>query len=163
MRYTPEQQIPRFRPNSWSRVLLEKPPVAQLFRNFPTFYRTRRLINMLTRNRHWSLPWARWFQSIPPPPLYLSDIHFSLLSFFWKNKRRLPPTSVSCQWSLSLWLSYQNPVFMPLRLHACYMPYQSHPPWLHSNYTWRRVQLPLCNFLQPPTISPLFTGSPYAI
>jgi hypothetical protein len=25
--------------------------------------------------------------------------------------------------------------------HSCYMPCPSHHPWLHSNYTWRRVQV----------------------
>jgi hypothetical protein len=48
-----------------SGVLLEKPPVAQLFRNFPTFYGTTRFITVFTRALHWSLSWAR---SIPPIP-----------------------------------------------------------------------------------------------
>jgi hypothetical protein len=29
-----------------------------------------------------------------------------------------------------------------LFLHSCYMPYQSHPPWIyHFNYTWQKVQV----------------------
>jgi len=39
----------------WSRVLLETLTVTQLVRKFPAFYRTRRLITVLTRDRHWSL------------------------------------------------------------------------------------------------------------
>jgi hypothetical protein len=35
--------------------LLEKPTVAQLLKNFPTFYGTRRLITVFTRARHWSI------------------------------------------------------------------------------------------------------------
>jgi hypothetical protein len=31
---------------------------------------------------------------------------------------------------------------MPLLPHSCYMPRQSHPPWLDSfNYTWRTVHV----------------------
>jgi hypothetical protein len=39
----------------WSRVLLEKPAVAQLLRNFPTFYRTRRIIAVFTIAHHRTL------------------------------------------------------------------------------------------------------------
>jgi hypothetical protein len=56
---------------SWSWVLLEKPPVAQLLKNFPTFYGTRRFITVFTRALHWSLSWARSIQYIPPHPIYL--------------------------------------------------------------------------------------------
>jgi hypothetical protein len=34
--------------HSWSRVLLEKPPIVQLLENFPAFYGTRRLITAFT-------------------------------------------------------------------------------------------------------------------
>jgi hypothetical protein len=44
---------------SWSWALLEKPPVVQLLKNFPTFYGTRRFITVFTRALHWSLSWAR--------------------------------------------------------------------------------------------------------
>jgi hypothetical protein len=47
---------------SW--ILLEKPPVAQLLKNFPTFYGTRKFITVFTRALHLSLSWARWIQSI---------------------------------------------------------------------------------------------------
>jgi hypothetical protein len=38
---------------SW--VLLEKPVIAQLFKNFPAFYGTRRFNTVFTRALHWSL------------------------------------------------------------------------------------------------------------
>jgi hypothetical protein len=38
----------------WSRVL-EKPPVAQLLKNFPTFYGTRKLITVFITALHRSL------------------------------------------------------------------------------------------------------------
>jgi hypothetical protein len=44
--------------------------------------------------------------------------------------------------SLSIWLSHQYPIHIPLLPHLCYMSCSSHAPWLdHSNYTWRRVQV----------------------
>jgi hypothetical protein len=39
----------------WSWALLEKPPVAQLLKNFPTFYGTQRFITVFTKALHWSL------------------------------------------------------------------------------------------------------------
>jgi hypothetical protein len=36
----------------WSGVLLQKPTVAQLFKNFPTFYGTRRIIAVFTKALH---------------------------------------------------------------------------------------------------------------
>jgi hypothetical protein len=36
--------------------------------NFPAFYGTRKLITALQEHIHWSLSWARSFQSIPPLP-----------------------------------------------------------------------------------------------
>jgi hypothetical protein len=77
-------------------------------------------------------------------PFYLSKIHFNMIH---------PPTS----WSLSLWLSHQYPICIPVRPHSCYMPCPSHPTWLdHSNYTWRSVQvMKLLNMQFPPT-SPYF-------
>jgi hypothetical protein len=40
---------------SWSWALLEKPPVAQLLKNFPAFYGTRKFITVFTRALHLSL------------------------------------------------------------------------------------------------------------
>jgi hypothetical protein len=34
--------------HSWSRALLEKPPIVQLLKNFPAFYGTRRFITSFT-------------------------------------------------------------------------------------------------------------------
>jgi hypothetical protein len=56
----------------WSWALFEKPPVAQLLKNFPTFYGTRRLITVFTKALQWSLSWAKSIQSIPPHPISLS-------------------------------------------------------------------------------------------
>jgi hypothetical protein len=66
-------------------LLLEKPPVAQLLKNFATFYGTRRFITVFTRAQHRSLSWARWNQSVPPHFIYLRSV-ISLLSLFWKMK-----------------------------------------------------------------------------
>jgi hypothetical protein len=63
----------------------------------------------------------------------LSKIHFNTVH---------SPTSWSSYWSLSFWISHQYSICIPLRSHSCYMPCPSDPPWrVHSNYTWRRVQV----------------------
>jgi hypothetical protein len=109
--------------------LLEKPPFAQQLKNFPIFYGTRGFITMFTRALHWSLPWGRSIQSIPPYPISLRPI----LILSTHLRLGLP--------SGLLWLSpisYMHPS-LPL---SCYMPCPSHSLWLdHSNYIWRRIQV----------------------
>jgi hypothetical protein len=64
---------------------------------------------------------------------YLTKIHFNIVRSH---------TSWSSQWPLSLWLSHQYPICIPLLPHSCYMPWPPLPPWFdQSNYTWRRVQV----------------------
>jgi hypothetical protein len=57
----------------WSWALLEKLPVAQLLKDFPSFNRTRMFITVFTRVHYWSLPWMR---SVHTAPSHLSQIHF---------------------------------------------------------------------------------------
>jgi hypothetical protein len=52
-RYSPSCLSP------WSWALIEKTPVAQLLKNFPTFCGTRRFITVFIRPPHWSLSWAK--------------------------------------------------------------------------------------------------------
>jgi hypothetical protein len=59
---------------SWGWVLLEKPPVVQLLKNFSTFYVTRKFITVFTRALHWSLSRTRSVQSIRPQTIYLRSI-----------------------------------------------------------------------------------------
>jgi hypothetical protein len=54
--------------HSWSWALLEKLSIVQPLKNFPAFYRTRRLITAFTRAFHGSLSSARSIQSIPSHP-----------------------------------------------------------------------------------------------
>jgi hypothetical protein len=63
---------------SRSLALLEKPPVTQLLKNFPPFYKTRRFITVFTRALHWSLSWTRSIQSIPHHPIYLRTILYQI-------------------------------------------------------------------------------------
>jgi hypothetical protein len=57
----------------WSRVLLEKASVTQLFKNSPR-YGTRRFITVFTAALHWYLSWARSIHSIPPNHISLRSI-----------------------------------------------------------------------------------------
>jgi hypothetical protein len=55
-----------------------------------------------------------------------------------------PPTYVQFFIVVSFLLAFliQNPVFIPLLFHACYLPCQSYSPLLHqSNYIRQRVQI----------------------
>jgi hypothetical protein len=79
--------------SEWSWIILEKLIVTQPVKKFPAFYGTRRFITVFTRSRHWSLSWARWIQSIPPP-------HFPRIL--------LPSRPTSSTWSLPFRFSDQN-------------------------------------------------------
>ena len=59
---------------AWCRVLLEKLTGLQLFKKFPSFHGTRRLIIALTSVRHLSLSWASTIQSIYPHPTSWSSV-----------------------------------------------------------------------------------------
>jgi hypothetical protein len=102
------------------------PPVAQLLKNFPTFYGTQ---SSLPCSQEPSTdPYSESDQSSPYHPILRS---FLILSF---DLRLGPPGSLIPP-------SHQNPIGIPL-LHDCYMPCQSQSPSLdHYNYTWRRVQV----------------------
>jgi hypothetical protein len=69
-----------------------------------------------TRALQWPLSWATSFQSIPLHLIPFNIVHLS--------------TSWSSQWSLSFWLSHQNPICSPLGSHSCYMSCPSQLPWL---------------------------------
>jgi hypothetical protein len=60
----------------WNRVLLEKLSVAQLLKNFPTFYGTQMFVTVFTRALHWSVSWASWMLSILCHPI---SVRFILL------------------------------------------------------------------------------------
>jgi hypothetical protein len=60
--------------HSWKWVLLEKPLIVQLLKNFPAFYGTLRFITVFTRALHWSLSWTRSIQSIPSYTITLRSI-----------------------------------------------------------------------------------------
>jgi hypothetical protein len=46
--------------------------LTQLVKKFLAFYGTRMFITVYTA-RHWSLSWARWIQSIPSQPIFLTS------------------------------------------------------------------------------------------
>jgi hypothetical protein len=91
-----------------------------------------------------SIPCSHEPSTGPYPEPYQSNPHYNIPSCLSKIHVSIvhPPTSWSSQWSLYFWLSHQYPICIHREPHSCYMPRQSHPPWLdHSNYTWRRVQV----------------------
>jgi len=52
--------------------------VTQLLKIFLASYATRMFITVFTRHRPWSLSWATWIQSIPPPT-YFPKIRFNII------------------------------------------------------------------------------------
>jgi hypothetical protein len=113
--------------NSWNWALLEKSPIVQLLKKFPTFYWTRKF----TRALHWSPSWARSIQSISFHPIPLRSILI------------LSPTYVLVFPVVSFLLAFPPISYMHSSSpHSCCLPCQSHPSWYnHSNYTWRRLQV----------------------
>jgi hypothetical protein len=102
---------------SWSWDLLEKPPVVQLLKNFPTFYGARRFITVFTRALHWSLFSVRSIQSIPPHPISLR----SILILFTHLRLGLPSGLFPSGFPTNILYAF-------LLSHSCYMSCPSYPP-----------------------------------
>jgi hypothetical protein len=105
---SPINPIYTLTPRSWA--LLEKPPVVQLLKNFSIFYGTRGL-NYRVHMSPSLVPILSQINPVHNNPPYLSKIQFNII---------LPPMSRSSEWSLTFWLSHQNP---PRVLHD--LPTQS--------------------------------------
>jgi hypothetical protein len=78
-----------------------------------------------------SLSRARWIQSIPPHSTSLRPI----LILSSDLLLGLPSCGLPSGFPTEMLHAFLSP-------HACYMPCQAHPPWLHhSNHIWRRVRI----------------------
>jgi hypothetical protein len=116
---------------SWSRVLLEKLTVFQLFKKLPTFYGTRRFITTFISARHLSISWGSSIQSKPPHPTAWRSI--LMLSYHLR---------LSSKWSLSLRFPHQNPAYASPIPHTCHMPRPSYSSrYYHLNNIWWGVQI----------------------
>jgi hypothetical protein len=116
-------------------MLLEKPLVAQILKNFPT----RRFINISTRVIRWYLSWARRIKSTPCYSIYLRFV------LILSSNLALPSGIFTSGFSTrSLYAS--SP-------HVCYMLCPFNRPCLdHSNYIWQRADV-LSSFLFSPLVS----------
>jgi hypothetical protein len=109
--------------HSWGWALLEKPPIVQLFKNFPAFNGTRRFFAVFTRALHWSLSWARLLvifrkkliflrrglvSPMPKPQLEnhpLSAVRDCLFNIFaatlhiWKQRKDAPCRGACDKWA----------------------------------------------------------------
>jgi hypothetical protein len=66
----------------WRLILFQKLPVAQLLKNFTTFYGTWRFITVFTIALHWSLSWAITHHpiSLRSVSIFSCDSHLGLCS-----------------------------------------------------------------------------------
>jgi hypothetical protein len=105
--------------------------VAQLLKNFPTFYETRRSITVSARTLHRSLSWARWIQSIPPHFISLR----SILILSSHLRLYLPSGFFTSSFSPRILYPF---LFVPMRA-ACLLisPSSTWSFW----FIWRKVQV----------------------
>jgi hypothetical protein len=104
---------------SWNWTLLEKLTVAQLRKNFPTVYGTRRFCILFTSALHWFLSWAITIKSKPLQRIFL----WSILLLF---------SNQSSPWLFSSGFPHQTYIRI-LRVLTI------SPPWLHyfKNICWK--------------------------
>jgi hypothetical protein len=115
---------------SWA--LLEKLPIVQPLKNFPTFYETRRLITVFTRAPQCSLSWARSIQSIPSHTISLRSILILSTHLHLGLPSGLFPSGFPANILYAFLLSP----------HSCYKPRPSHPPWIWSCTIYENNHLP---------------------
>jgi hypothetical protein len=65
---------PSIHPSPWSRILLEKLLVTQLVKKFHQLIEPKSFLPCSQGVRHWSLSWARCFQSTPSHPTSVRSI-----------------------------------------------------------------------------------------
>jgi hypothetical protein len=117
--------------------------IAQLLKNIPAFYGTRKFITIFIRALHWSYPKPDRLKSIPSHPSSLR----SILILFTYPRLGLPSGLFNSVVPINILYAFFSP-------HSCYMPCQSHRSWVvHSNFIWRRVQVLKLLIMQ---FSPIF-------
>jgi len=105
-RYTLEDELTRIKEeltNCTGQSPVWEANVSPLVKTFPAFCGTKRFIIMFTITHHWSVPWARYIQSMPSHHIYLKSIlilssyyayifkFFRSFSFSHHNSRHFPP------------------------------------------------------------------------
>jgi hypothetical protein len=115
----------------WSWAVIEKQKVAQLLKNIPIFFGTRRFFSVFTRALQWPLFWGTSTQFIPP---YLLPLR-SILILYTHLRLGFPSSSFLLAFPSKSYMLSTPP-------NSYYMPCPSHSSWYHrSDFTCCRVQV----------------------
>src|SRR5215475_13412528 len=117
----------------WSRVLLEKltSNLCSYSRNSPHLWNPK--VPHRTHKCPPPVPILSQLHTVPTTPSYFLKIHLNII---------LPSTSWSPQWSLSLRLPHQHPVYTSILPHTRHMPCPSHSSrFYHPHYIGQGVQI----------------------
>jgi hypothetical protein len=129
--------------HSWSWVLLETPQLCSYLRTYQHFMEPEGTLPLLKEPSTFPNPEPDKSNPYHTIPSYLSKIYFNIV---------YAPTSWSSQCLF--------PTGFPTNIHhSCYMPCQSHPPWLDRSKGYKLWTSSIRSFLQPPVTSSLFGPS----
>jgi hypothetical protein len=135
---------------TWRWALLQKPPVVQLLKDFPTFYGTRRFITVFTRALRCLLSWARSIQPIPPHPVSLR----SILILFTHLRLGLPSGLFPSGFHTNILYAFLlSPIRTTCSAHLIVLDLIILIILGEEYKLWSST---LCSFLQPPVTSSLF-------
>jgi hypothetical protein len=121
----------------WNSVLLELPSVAQLLKNFPNFFGTRKFITLFTRALHWSLFWSRLIQSIPPHFPYLRSVTYGLVFLVVSSLPAFPPKIPYTFFFVPMRATcHAHTIILDLMTNNIWWP----PLWSSNQSSWLQIQ-----------------------
>jgi hypothetical protein len=134
----------------WSRVILEKLVVAQLFTKFPTFNGTRIIIIVFTRARHWSSqlnPFHTFPHYFLKVKLFLCLTKYHATKAYWESRRIAPRIlnfGIRWRWVVSF---TSRPLYPRGKSPVTH--------WIGGWTRWRKTKIPAPAGNRTPVIQPV--------